>query len=62
MILTTDELKRVVNRLEDGKFVMIGTDDPYQNDHLIKKVIKKSSHKDDPYIWHYVICMEDTDG
>ena len=46
MILTTDELKRVVDQLEDGKYIMIGTDDRYGDDKIIEKVIKKSSHKD----------------
>lgn len=56
MILTTDELKQAVNRLEDGKYIMIGDDDTYSNDIAIEKIVKKSSHKDNPYIWHYVIC------
>lgn len=57
MILTTDELKRTVNQLEDGKYIFIGDDDKYGDDVVIEKIIKKSSHKDDPLIWHYVLCM-----
>ena len=57
MILTTDELKRTINQLEDGKYIFIGDDDKYGDDVVIEKIIKKSSHKDDPLIWHYVLCM-----
>lgn len=57
MILTTDELKRTVNQLEDGKYIFIGDDDKYGDDVVIEKIIKKSAHKDDPLIWHYVLCM-----
>lgn len=59
MILTTDELKQAVNRLEDGKYIMIGDDDTYSDDRIIEKIVKKSSHKDNPYIWHYVICWRE---
>lgn len=56
MILTTDELKRAINRLEDGKYIFIGDDDKYSDDQIISKIIKKNSHKDDDTIWHYVLC------
>ena len=56
MILTTDELKRTINQLEDGKYIMIGSTDKYANDVVIDKIAKNSSLKDNPYIWHYVLC------
>lgn len=57
MILTTDELKRAVDKLEDGKFIFVGSDDKYDKDFPIEKIIRKSSHKDDPLVWHYVLCI-----
>ena len=56
MILTTDELKRTINNLEDGKYIMIGPPDKYADEMAIDKIVKKSSYKDNPYIWHYVLC------
>lgn len=62
MILTTDELKREINKLEDGKFIFITTDDWNSEDFIIEKICKKSSHFDDSSIWNYVLCMKKSES
>ena len=62
MILTTDELKREINKLEDGKFVFISTDDWNAEDFIIDRICKKSIHFDNPIIWNYILCMRKSEG
>lgn len=59
MIITVDELKKAVNKLEDGKFVIVGIDTGRKktDDYIIDGIIRYAEHPLRPDIWNYKIII-----
>lgn len=59
MIITTDELKRAVSQLEDGKFIIASIDTGLKktDDYVIDGIIKYAEHPSRPDLWNYKIVI-----
>lgn len=62
MVYKVRQLINELNKLDTERYIFIGDENPYSQDEVIEKIVRKSEHIGVNDMWHYTLVSRKDNG